>query len=300
MGRSVGGRARAARARRQTRQGAVMPGVWCMAWMVRLVTCWEVAENLWPTKVPAALDHVDSRPTGRGKLLAFSAWPSCPCSFPLSYITSSTVCYRLWDRLNQVPEHEPGQERAVLWTGTGERRLVPWSMSREHEPPPAHASAEAILSHHLHDGHGHGASSSDLPCPVLVLACLLAATLPCLPVSEGASLTSGRTTKPLSNLPLARTDMVDCCCGCVCVVSVMSGMSCHDSHSCRLRRPSRPTPAPQGLTSCAAACSKPWMDARVAADQMPCVRVLVRPAHLRCACCCCWACVWPGLGLRER
>jgi hypothetical protein len=65
---------------------------------------------------------------------------------------------------------------------TGERRLVPWSsMSREHEPPPAHASAKAILSHHL--DHGHGASSSDLPCPVLVLACLLARgnlALPCL------------------------------------------------------------------------------------------------------------------------
>jgi hypothetical protein len=31
-GRSVAGRGR--QARRQTRQGAVMPGVWCMAWMV--------------------------------------------------------------------------------------------------------------------------------------------------------------------------------------------------------------------------------------------------------------------------
>jgi hypothetical protein len=68
---------------------------------------------------------------------------------------------------------------------TGERRLVPWSsMSREHEPPPAHASAKAILSHHF--DHGHGASSSDLPCPVLVLACSRqpCLALPCLPVSE--------------------------------------------------------------------------------------------------------------------
>jgi hypothetical protein len=51
---------------------------------------------------------------GERQALAFSAWPLCPCSFPLSYITSSTVCYRLGDRLNQVPEHEPAQERAVV------------------------------------------------------------------------------------------------------------------------------------------------------------------------------------------
>jgi hypothetical protein len=51
-------------------------------------------------------------------------------------------------------------------------------MSREHEPPPAHASAKAILSHYLDDGDG--ASSSDLLCPALVLALLACPALPCL------------------------------------------------------------------------------------------------------------------------
>lgn len=41
----------------ETRQGAVVPGEWCMAWMVRCA-CWEVVRHQsmahW-----AALDHVD-------------------------------------------------------------------------------------------------------------------------------------------------------------------------------------------------------------------------------------------------
>lgn len=130
-----------------------------------------------------------------------------------------------WDRLNQVPEHEPGEP-------------CPWpfgsmSRDREHEPPPAHASAKAILSHHFDDG----ASSSDLPCFAcldLALPCLASASLSTIvvvdePLNSAACRWLGRTWH-------ARTHVAVCVCV-VSGVSVMSGMSCHDSlqQSCRLR-----------------------------------------------------------------
>jgi hypothetical protein len=65
MDRSVGGRARAAGEDRQTRQGAVMPGVWCsqwcMAWMVHYLLGGgrESVAHLTIHILTAALDHVD-------------------------------------------------------------------------------------------------------------------------------------------------------------------------------------------------------------------------------------------------
>jgi hypothetical protein len=112
--------------------------------------------------------------------------------------------------------------------------------------------------------------------------------------------TCGRTTKPLALPAAAGSDghgthartharSLACVLRCgVCVVSglsVMSGMSCHDSlvpSPSPSPSPPTPTPAPQGF----GAHFRPWMDARVALLRMPCV--LVRSAHLRCACCCCW------------
>lgn len=43
----------------ETRQGAVMPGEWCMAWMVRC-TCWEVVRPSW-----TVAEIINRWPTGR-------------------------------------------------------------------------------------------------------------------------------------------------------------------------------------------------------------------------------------------
>jgi len=106
--------------------------------------------------------------------------------------------------------------------------VCPWSMSRppsvvmvsEHEPPPAHASAKAILSHHL----GDAMEPAHRICPALpcLPACHSTCCLPwCLFACLHFALPKLWTNhEPLNNLPLARTaDMARTHWACVCVVS---------------------------------------------------------------------------------